>query len=134
VTCTSETTVGLDSVTRRNLELTRTLRDRKVQGSLLGVPDRTVTPMGARLLRRWIQQPPPVLLKEGGLIRSGYHAELDQLRQAAAEGRDWLAAYEAQERERTGISTLRVRYNQNTWRDKRTIRCETGAGITAGAR
>jgi len=286
-----EATVGLDGVTRRNLELTRTLRDGRVQGSLLGVLDRTVTPMGARLLRRWIQQPlldlehiqsrldaveelcpppsappqsppilggkigerreaqgegvsppsappqsppilggrieegkeaqgegvsppspsphggegegqgeglrgflradlrrlldglhdverlvgrvgfgtangrdlaalrrvlervpsikqmlkearsprlralnddlnenelqgvatliaqalvdtPPPLLKEGGLIRPGYHAELDQLRQAAAEGRDWLAAYESQERERTGIPTLRVRYNQ----------------------
>jgi len=242
VTGHPEATVGLDSVTRRNLELIRTLREGKVQGSLLGVLDRTVTPMGARLLRRWIQQPlleleliqarldaveelcsqpaaspvpsprpwgereeqgrrkepggllradlrrlldgvhdverlvgrvgfgtanardlvalrgaleriprikrilrkthsphlqaldsnlsadelgtvaalitqalvetPPTLLKEGGLIRPGYHAELDQLRQVAAEGRDWLATYEAQERERTGIPTLRVRYNQ----------------------
>jgi DNA mismatch repair protein MutS len=55
---------------------------------------------------------PPILLREGGLIREGYHEELSRLRQAAAEGRDWLAAYEAQERERTGISNLRVRYNQ----------------------
>jgi DNA mismatch repair protein MutS len=228
--------VGLDAVTRRNLELVCTLRDGEVQGSLLGVLDRTVTAMGARLLRRWIQQPlvdlerirerldaveelcsrsvcqpgpsplpagegrggegepflradlrhlldglydverlvgrigfgtanardlaalrrtleripgvkgvlgkvrssrlqvldddlddlqdvatfigealvddPPILLREGGLIREGYHEELSRLRQAAAEGRDWLAAYEAQERERTGISNLRVRYNQ----------------------
>ena len=42
----------------------------------------------------------------------GTHDELDRLRQTAAEGRDWLTTYEAQERERTGISTLRVRYNQ----------------------
>jgi DNA mismatch repair protein MutS len=231
----SEATVGLDNVTRRNLELTRTLRDGKVNGSLLGVLDHTLTPMGARLLRRWIQQPlldvtsiqhrldaveemvalpptprsdsqeakgtsgegqapflradlrdlldgihdverlvgrigfgtangrdlaalrralervprikqvlstvrssrlgalndgldelddvaaliaqalvesPPILLKEGGLFRTGYHPELDELRHAAATGRDWLTAYEAQERERTGISSLRVRYNQ----------------------
>ena len=261
-----EATVGLDGVTRRNLELTRTLRDGGVpgslrpgsfrqghprQGTLLGVLDRTVTPMGARLLLRWIQQPlvdlariherldaveelcphpnlgeerevreeeppsplpfppsaggrgeagggvegsflrtdlrdsldgihdmerlvgrigfgtanardlaalrrtlkriprikallaqarsprlraldeglddlqdvaalvgaalvdaPPVLLREGGLIRAGYHEPLDRLRRTAAQARDWLAEYEAQERERTGISTLRVRYNQ----------------------
>lgn len=47
----------LDQFTRRNLELTETLRGRKTQGSLLGVLDRTVTAMGARLLRSWISQP-----------------------------------------------------------------------------
>ncbi len=241
-------TVGLDAVTRRNLELTHALRDGKVGGSLLGVLDRTVTPMGARLLRRWIQQPlldlesindrldavkelvtganfpvyhtkpqrhkldavedlgtgshapeerqgiffrsdlrgtldglcdmerlvgrigfgtanardlaalrrtlqqipaikdllrsarsarlraldedldtlndvvtlidralvdePPILLREGGLIRTGYHDELNRLRRTAEQGRDWLGTYEAQEQERTGIPGLRVRYNQ----------------------
>jgi len=227
-TYSPENSVGLDAVTRRNLELTRTLRDGGVQGSLLGALDRSVTPMGARLMRRWIQQPlldlrqiherldaveelvswppgrspsppappapflradlrdllnglydmerlvgrigigsanardlaalhrtlkqipsikclldgvqsaclqtlnedldelhdvatlieralvddPPILLREGGLIRADYHDELSRLRQAAVEGRGWLAAYEAQERERTGIPKLRVRYNQ----------------------
>jgi DNA mismatch repair protein MutS len=47
----------LDQFTRRNLELTETIRSRKTQGSLLGVLDRTVTAMGARLLRTWINQP-----------------------------------------------------------------------------
>jgi DNA mismatch repair protein MutS len=47
----------LDPFTRRNLELTETIRSRKVDGSLLGVLDRTVTAMGARLLRTWINQP-----------------------------------------------------------------------------
>jgi DNA mismatch repair protein MutS len=47
----------LDQFTRRNLELTETLRSRKAQGSLLGTLDRTVTAMGARLLRTWINQP-----------------------------------------------------------------------------
>jgi DNA mismatch repair protein MutS len=234
-----EISVGLDAVTRHNLELTRTLRDGGTQGSLLGVLDQTVSAMGARLLRRWIQQPlldleriherldaleelsphptnhplspptfpgegkgdrragkglflradlrdllsdvydmerlvgrigfgtanardlaalrqtlkqipaikrllstarsprlrtlnedldelqdvaarigevlvdePPILLREGGLIRAGFHDGLNRLRRAAAEGRDWLTAYETQERERTGISSLRVRYNQ----------------------
>ncbi|MBL8153947.1 MAG: DNA mismatch repair protein MutS [Anaerolineae bacterium] len=47
----------LDQFTRRNLELTETIRARKVEGSLLGILDRTVTAMGARLLRAWINQP-----------------------------------------------------------------------------
>lgn len=47
----------LDQFTRRNLELTETIRSRKMEGSLLGVLDRTVTAMGARLLRTWITQP-----------------------------------------------------------------------------
>ncbi len=47
----------LDQFTRRNLELTETIRTRQTQGSLLGVLDRTVTAMGARLLRTWISQP-----------------------------------------------------------------------------
>jgi DNA mismatch repair protein MutS len=47
----------LDPFTRRNLELTETIRGRDARGSLLGVLDRTTTPMGARLLREWITQP-----------------------------------------------------------------------------
>lgn len=47
----------LDPFTRRNLELTETIRSRKVEGSLLGILDRTITAMGARLLRTWINQP-----------------------------------------------------------------------------
>ena len=243
--------VSLDATTRRNLELARTLREGRHEGSLLSVLDRTKTAMGARLLRRWIHQPlldlnrirarldtieelvapvppdgsepaqgrsletdlrsgsktetqdplarqerraflrtdlrklfgglydverlvgrigfgnanardmvalrrslaripqikallrgtraahlraldadldeladvtgligsalvdsPPILIREGGLIRPGYHAELDSLRSAAAEGRDWLAAFEAAERERLEIPNLRVKYNQ----------------------
>lgn len=207
--------VGLDATTRRNLELTRTLREGRAEGSLLSVLDHTETAMGARLLRRWIHQPlfdldrirarlgaveelvtrhflradlrkllngiydverlvgrvgfgnanardlaalrgslariprvkslladacsaklqaldagldelddvtnligealvenPPILIREGGIMRTGYHSGLDALRQAAAEGREWLAAYETAERERTGIPNLRVKYNQ----------------------
>jgi len=47
----------LDQFTRRNLELTQTIRSGKMRGSVLGVLDHTVTPMGARLLRSWIVQP-----------------------------------------------------------------------------
>ncbi len=47
----------LDAATRRNLELTETLRGGQVKGSLLGVLDHTVTPMGKRLLRQWVSKP-----------------------------------------------------------------------------
>jgi DNA mismatch repair protein MutS len=53
----TERFMALDPATRRNLELTETLRDRKTQGSLLGVLDTTCTPMGGRLLRAWMSQP-----------------------------------------------------------------------------
>ena len=222
--------VRLDATTRRNLELTRTLREGRSEGSLLRVLDRTETAMGARLLRRWIHQPllevrridarldaveellsppspsgpmgrpevgtlpflradlrelldgmydverlvgrvgfgianardlvalhrslvriplikallaqvhstrlraldadldelgdvvclirsalvenPPIPVREGGLIRPGYDADLDVLRNAASEGRDWLAAFETDERERLDIPNLRIKYNQ----------------------
>ena len=209
--------VGLDTITRRNLEIVRTLREGRRQGSLHRTLDHTVTAMGGRLLQRWLQQPltdlaaiqdrqsvvrelvdgalvrsdlrtaldglydmerlvgrigfgnanardlvalclsleripdirqvlqscqskrlralgstlnaealprvatligqainndPPILLREGGLIRTGYDELLERLRKTAQQGRDWLAELESSERERTGIPNLRVRYNQ----------------------
>jgi DNA mismatch repair protein MutS len=207
----------LDVITRRNLELVRTLRDGRPKGSVYESIDRTLTAMGGRMLRNWLTQPlldvgaindrqdgvdelvhqaltraelrqaldglydverlvgrigfgtanardlvalrqtlervpriqalldraesarlrrlngeldtdtlarvvaliaqaivddPPILLREGGLIRPGYEPQLEQLRQTARTGRDWMAQFEAQERERTGIKNLRVHYNQ----------------------
>ncbi len=64
------------------------------------------------LLQRALVDNPPILVREGGLIRDGFDETLDALRRAAAEGREWLAQLEARERERLGIPTLRVRYNQ----------------------
>ncbi len=55
---------------------------------------------------------PPINLKDGGVIRSGYHAELDELREAATQGRKWLADFQASEMERTGIKSLKVRHNK----------------------
>lgn len=54
----------------------------------------------------------PLNSKEGGILRDGYHAELDRLRDLAAGGRQWIAAYQAREAERTGISNLKVAYNK----------------------
>lgn len=210
-----EAILTLDEVTRRSLELTRTLRDNQRDGSLLAVLDRTVTPMGARLLHdsllapltdpdginarldaveelvhdhqlrsdlrqllescsdiqrlttrvstgratpkdlaaiartlrklpalkakltgrrspllqdlerrlelcpdlrelldRSLTDDPPYLAKDGGVIRPGYNAELDELRRLMAEGKNWIARYQAQEITRTGIASLKVAYNQ----------------------
>lgn len=204
----------LDAATRRNLELTRTIRDEKKYGSLLWVLDRTKTALGGRLLKRWLEQPlldstaidarldaveelagdfallddtgvlldgvydlerllgrvhcdsanardlvalrntlavlpsvrerllgggqpmqslaeriplldgltgylaaalaedPPLSLREGGLVRDGFHPEVDKLRYALRHGRDGILAIEQRERERTGIKSLKVGYNK----------------------
>ncbi|MEF3310944.1 DNA mismatch repair protein MutS [Paenibacillus sp. GYB004] len=205
----------MDPFTRRNLELTETVRERSKKGSLLWLLDRTVTSMGARLLRRWIDKPltsrdaieqrleavdclynglivreelrqqlkevydlqrlvgrisygsanvrdllalklslmqvpavrqlcissgsatlrtlgetmddcgdilqwiadaiaeePPVSVREGGLIKAGFHGRLDQLREASTNGKKWIAELERQEREATGIRSLKIGYNK----------------------
>lgn len=63
-------------------------------------------------IRQWIVDEPPATTREGGMIRSGCHPELDALREAAREGHRWLAEYQAAEQQRTGIKSLKVRYNQ----------------------
>ncbi|MCR5002351.1 MAG: DNA mismatch repair protein MutS [Lachnospiraceae bacterium] len=205
----------LDSATRRNLELTETMRDKQKKGSLLSVLDRTRTAMGGRALRAMLEQPlikkdeinkrldaveallknaitreelreylnpvydlerlmsrviyksanprdliamagslkmlkpikqqltdfksgllnelyndldtledlyelisssisedAPMQIKEGGIIREGYNETVDSLRKAKSEGKSWLAALEAKDRERTGIKNLKVKYNR----------------------
>lgn len=205
----------IDEVTRRSLELTRTLREGTRDGSLLATIDRTLTPMGARLLADWLLAPlaersgiearqeavaellasgplrqtvrqlllrvadlprltarastgrasprdlaaigrtlalvpalksalascrcpllrdldsrldpcpdlretlenalvdtPPLSPREGGLIRDGYHAELDELRRIARGGKEWIARFQAQEITRTGIPSLKVGFNK----------------------
>lgn len=211
----ADTLLTLDEVTRRSLELTRTLRDNQRDGSLLSVLDRTVTPMGSRLLHdsvlapltnlgaindrldaveellrdhalrravrehlescadiqrlttrvstakagprdlsaiartlrklpavkakltgrrspllqdlekrlelcpdirealdKAIEDDPPHIAKEGGVIRAGYSPELDELRALATDGKNWIARYQAQEITRTGIASLKVGYNE----------------------
>ncbi|MEE3715810.1 DNA mismatch repair protein MutS [Tumidithrix elongata RA019] len=205
----------LDHQTRRNLEITQTVRDSTLYGSLLWALDKTTTAMGSRALRRWLLQPlkniqaigdradtvaelsrnhslrkslrhvlnqiydierlcsrvgagtanardlialaqslgklrdvsevvldacspyliglqqvpldleqlgdrlvntlveqPPIYLTEGDLIRAGVNSQLDELRQQAKADLDWLANLEKLERERTGISTLKLGYNK----------------------
>lgn len=205
----------LDYQSRRNLEITQTVRDNTLHGSLLWAIDKTSTAMGGRALRRWLLQPllnikgisarydtieefvknaelrqdfqqllrqiydlerltgragngtanardlvaladslsklpqlaqlaslgtspylkalqnvpplleelatkikgylvesPPMYLKEGGLIKSGVDPQLDKMQALAADDQKWIANLEIQERERTGISNLKVGFNK----------------------
>ena len=63
------------------------------------------------LITRAIDDAPPLTLKDGGLIKPGYAPELDEQRSAAKSGKDWIAALQQREAERTGIASLKVRYN-----------------------
>ncbi|MDR3110100.1 MAG: DNA mismatch repair protein MutS [Planctomycetaceae bacterium] len=205
----------IDEASRRSLEISRTIRDGNREASLLGVLDRCVTSMGARLLADWVNQPltviseiearqnaieelfsrdrvtltireqlkkvydlerlitrivqgrgtprdlvnvgktlsiipsfigsmkdltSPLLVslrdsvdpctelretlnaamaedcalnpREGNFIRSGFNAELDEMRRLRQGGKEWIASYQAQETERTGIPRLKVSYNR----------------------
>ena len=205
----------LDTFTRRNLELTETMREKARRGSLLWVLDRTKTAMGARMLRSFLEQPlidpeeielrleavsqmcrnaitreeireylqpvydlerlvsriayrtanprdliafrtslemlppirraltefssplldrireeidelkdicgliagsiiddPPVVIREAGFIRDGYNEEVDRLRAAARDGKSWLADVEKREREQTGITRMKLKFNK----------------------
>ncbi len=77
----------LDTATRRNLELTSTIREGRTRGSLLGVLDRTITPMGGRLLRTWIGQPL--------LDRAALEARLDAVEALASSGTGRASVREA---------------------------------------
>ncbi|MFA5385160.1 MAG: DNA mismatch repair protein MutS [Eubacteriales bacterium] len=205
----------LDDVTRRNLELKSSLRDRTSRHTLVWVLDHTLTAMGGRLLRSWIDRPllnlrsivnrqeaveetagslifryelkqilssiydlerlsarvaygsanardllalknsvsvlpslkqllrgsrselwleisesivslkdlwklldsaiadnPPTSVKDGGIIKTGYHPEVDRLRNISSGGKEWLVSLELRERERTGIKSLKVGFNK----------------------
>lgn len=209
------TNLLIDETTRRSLELTRTQREAKREGSLISILDETCTPMGARLLMDWLSNPLtvrqaierrleaveefvretklcrdlreqltkaydlqrlaarvatlratprdlgslgrtlallpklkaqlvgrssdllktletrldlcsevradieatlaeelPVTTTEGGLIRAGFNQQLDELRDLAKGGKTWIAKYQAEEIQRTGITSLKVGFNK----------------------
>ncbi|MBN1763276.1 MAG: DNA mismatch repair protein MutS [Methanomicrobia archaeon] len=64
------------------------------------------------LIERGIVEEPPITVKEGGLMKKGYNAELDELRTIKHEGRRWLAEFEEREKANTGIKSLKVGYNK----------------------
>lgn len=119
---------------RGSLEIIPSLRALAVCGNTLraseieAAPPSGPSPVGARLralkeqmdeladvrgaIAGGISDDPPALPNEPGVIRQGYHAELDELRTILKEGRQIIAAMEERERKRTGIASLKIRYNQ----------------------
>ena len=65
----------------------------------------------ARRIRTTLVDEPPAVLVDGGVIREGFNAELDELRAMAADGRAWIARYQAEQIERTGIKNLKIKHN-----------------------
>lgn len=86
----------------------------KIEATLAGELAQAITPLPevVALIDRAIVDEPPMTMRDGGVIRAGYHAELDELRDASTKGKNWLAEMQAREQERTGIKTLKVRHNK----------------------
>ncbi len=64
------------------------------------------------LIERSIQEDPPTSIREGNIMKDGYHEDVDRFRTAKTEGKSWLAQIETKERERTGIKNLRIKFNK----------------------
>lgn len=85
-----------------------------MRSALLVSLGRAIDPLTdiCELVTGGIAENPPFSLREGGIIAAGYNAELDELRAISSEGKGFIARMEAKERIRTGISTLKIRYNR----------------------
>ncbi len=66
----------------------------------------------AELINRAVSEEPPLQIKEGGIIKTGYNEEVDRLRLAKTDGKKWLSELEEKEKNNTGIKNLRVKYNR----------------------
>ncbi|NJK91031.1 MAG: DNA mismatch repair protein MutS [Blastochloris sp.] len=87
------------------LQQLATPRTRELLASLHELPE------AIELIERAIRPEPPLSLKDGGIIQDGYNAEVDELRQATTQGKAWIAELQAREQERSGIKSLKIRYN-----------------------
>jgi len=101
---------------RSSLEKLPALRDvlERLEAPLLAELLAAIDPLEdvLSLVGAAIVDDPPFVLREGGLIRDGFHAELDELRAISREGKGWIARLEQEERQRTGIPSLKVRFNK----------------------
>jgi len=64
------------------------------------------------LIERAIVPEAPISVRDGGILKDGYHPEVDELRKASREGKSWIARLETKERTRIGVDSLKIRYNQ----------------------
>ena len=78
----------------------------QLRGELVDLPEIT------DLIQRAIVDEPPLALKDGGIIRTGYNDALDELHQAATEGKSWIAGFQTREQQRTRIKSLKIRFNK----------------------
>jgi DNA mismatch repair protein MutS len=85
-----------------------------VGSALLATLAEEITPLPdlQKLLEEALEDEPPLALREGGLIRESWDPQLRELKQAARQGKQWIASLEQRERERTGIASLKVRFNR----------------------
>ncbi|MBN1194938.1 MAG: DNA mismatch repair protein MutS [Methanomicrobiaceae archaeon] len=81
----------------------------RIAGAAAGIMPMTET---ADLIRRAVVDEPPLLARSGGVIREGYDEHLDELHRTATTGKTWIAEFQQQERDRTGIKSLKVGYNR----------------------
>jgi len=102
--------IPLEEVAKRGVEKAEAIDQ---ASGLFGVlyEELTEMPHLVELITRAIVDEPPLPVKEGGMIRDGFSADLDELRNAQRGGKDWIAKLQADEIERTGISSLKVRFN-----------------------
>jgi DNA mismatch repair protein MutS len=92
-------------------ELLKKCRAKKIQVILNALTSRDFSAI-VNMIERGIREEPPVTVREGGLIKAGFNAELDELRTIKHAGRKWLADFEEREKARTGIKSLKVGYNK----------------------
>ena len=129
--CTGRATprdlIALSAALRESGNIKETLREVRAE-NLVSCRD-SINPLTdvVSTIEAAIEQEPPAAIADGGVIRPGYNAELDQLRNLSLSGKRWIADLQAKERERTGISSLKVGFNNvfgyylevtNTHRDK----------------
>ncbi len=117
------TRISLGSVNGRDLH---SLKDSlslvpDVKGQLNSCVSQLLTALNAELnpmtslvelIEKGIHPDPPATIREGGVINDGYNAELDEFRQIVSQGKDWMAALQEEERKRSGITSLKVGFNQ----------------------
>lgn len=97
----------------RQIPLLKNLLVKMKSAALIDINNRLDTLDGTvKLIESAISENPPVALKDGGVIKTGYNEELDTYREAGTSGKKWIAEYEAKEREQTGLKTLKVGFNR----------------------